>query len=67
MSFDFISKFLNFRRVGDVKEEANKILEDEEKTDDEKIKSLLSLDSLKTAMPGMNYDENSKLAQFLSR
>ena len=67
MSFDFISKFFNFRRVGDVKEEANKILDDAEKTDDEKIKGLLGLEALKSAMSGMNLDESSKLAQFLTR
>lgn len=67
MSFDFISKFFNFRRVGDVKEEANKILDDAEKTDDEKIKGLLGLEALKSAMSGANLDENSKLAQFLTR
>lgn len=67
MSFDFISKFFNFRRVGDVKEEAIKILDSQEKTDDEKIKGLLGLDALKSAMSGMNFDENSKLAHFLTR
>ena len=62
MSFDFISKFFNFRRVGDVKDEANKILDDPEKTDDEKIKGLLSLEMLKQAMTGANMDDSTKLA-----
>jgi hypothetical protein len=47
MSFEFISKFFNFRRVGDVKEEANKILDDPEKSDQEKVKGLLGLEMLK--------------------
>ena len=67
MSFEFISKFFNFRRVGDVKEEANKILDDKEKTDQEKLKGLLGLEMLKQAMSGLNLDESSQLSQFLTR
>jgi len=67
MSFEFISKFFNFRRVGDVKEEANKILDDKEKTDQEKLTGLLGLEMLKQAMSGANMDETSELSQFLTR
>ena len=33
MSFDFLSNFFNFRRIGGVNAQANKILEDPEKND----------------------------------
>ena len=38
MSFDFLSNFFNFRRVGGVNVQANKIFEDPDKTDEEKLK-----------------------------
>jgi len=59
MSFDFLSNFFNFRRIGGVNAQATKILEDTEKNDEEKLKSLLGLEFLKTAMSGVNADDNA--------
>ena len=59
MSFDFLSNFFNFRRIGGVNAQATKILEDTEKKDEDKLKELLGLDFLKSAMTGVNADDNA--------
>jgi hypothetical protein len=67
MSFDFLSNFFNFRRIGGVNAQATKILEDTEKKDEDKLKELLGLDFLKSAMTGVNADDNAQLSEFLCR
>ena len=67
MSFDFLNNFFNFRRIGGVNAQANKILDDPEKNDQEKLKGLLGLEFLKTAMTGVSADDNASISEFLCR
>jgi hypothetical protein len=67
MSFDFLSNFFNFRRIGGVNAQATKILQDTELNDEEKLKSLLRLEFLRSALNSVNDDGNEELQQFLQR